>query len=175
MSEEAQPKPKPEPQLTDKQKEFINQYFLCGFNATEAARQAGYSGTDATLASTGWENLRKPEIKSEIDRRMSEHGMAANEVIARLADQARGSMADFLSPSGRGYRIDLKKAQKSGKLHLLKSFSNGKQGTKIEIYDAHAALVDMGKHLKLFTDQVDIGGDVTVTVKTIKGVSLDEL
>jgi hypothetical protein len=164
MSDE--PQSNPEPQLTDKQKEFINQYFLCGFNATEAAKRAGYQDPEQS----GYENKRKLEIRAEIDRRMAEHGMSANEVIARLADQARGSMADFISPSGRGWKIDLKKARQNGKLHLLKSYSKVKGGAKIELYDAHAALVDVGKHLKL-----NIGDDVTVTVKVIKGVSTDEI
>lgn len=52
--------------LTSKQKKFVASYTG---NATEAARLAGYSGTDATLAQVGSENLRKPEIAAAIDAR----------------------------------------------------------------------------------------------------------
>ena len=41
-------------------------------NATKAARFAGYTGNDTTLASVGAENLRKPNIRSEITRRRQE-------------------------------------------------------------------------------------------------------
>ncbi len=40
-------------------------------NGTEAARRAGYKGNDNTLATVAAENLRKPAIRQEIDRRMA--------------------------------------------------------------------------------------------------------
>ncbi len=52
--------------LTSKQKKFVASYTG---NATEAARLAGYSGNDVTLAAVGSENLRKPEIAAAIDAR----------------------------------------------------------------------------------------------------------
>jgi len=57
--------------LTDKQKIFIEAYLEC-WNATEAARRAGYEGNDNTLGSVGWENLQKPYIRQEVDRRLAE-------------------------------------------------------------------------------------------------------
>jgi phage terminase small subunit len=47
--------------MTDKQIKFITEY-LVDFNATQAASRAGYS--DA--AQSGYENLRKPEIRAKI-------------------------------------------------------------------------------------------------------------
>jgi len=41
-------------------------------NGTEAARRAGYKGSDGTLRTTAAENLTKPNIRCEIDRRLSE-------------------------------------------------------------------------------------------------------
>lgn len=95
MSDTPAPQPEqPAPKLTAKQRAFVEAYFACGFNATEAARRAGYSAK--TARSVGAENLTKPDIQAEISRRMDEAAMPANEVLARLAAQARGSMADFL-------------------------------------------------------------------------------
>ena len=149
------------PDLTDKQRAFIEQYFICGFNATEAAKRAGYQGNQDVLSSVGWENLRKPEIKAEIERRMAEFHMSANEVLARLADHAAASLDDFLSSSGRGIKLDLVKAKKAGKLHLVKSYNKGKQGLKIELVDQQAALVALARHHNLLTDKMDItsGGE----------------
>lgn len=80
--------------LTDKQRAFIDHYFACGFNATEAAKRAGYS--QKTAYSIGNENLRKPEIKAEISRRFAEQAMAPDETIARIGEVARADMGDFL-------------------------------------------------------------------------------
>lgn len=55
--------------LTEKQERFIDYYIELG-NATEAARRAGYS--EKTAKETGYENLTKPHIKSEIDKRLKE-------------------------------------------------------------------------------------------------------
>lgn len=55
-------------ELTPKQKTFVSAYVATG-NATEAARRAGYSGSDNTLAQMGLENLKKPHIKAALESR----------------------------------------------------------------------------------------------------------
>lgn len=52
--------------LTLKQRRFLRAYLETG-NATEAARQAGYKGSDDTLAALGSRNLRKPAIAAAIE------------------------------------------------------------------------------------------------------------
>jgi phage terminase small subunit len=52
--------------LTPKQRRFIEAY---SGNGTEAARLAGYKGTDAVLGQVAYENLRKPEIAAAIKAR----------------------------------------------------------------------------------------------------------
>ena len=73
------------PKLTEKQKRFCEEY-LIDFNATQAALRAGYS--QKTAYSIGDENLRKPEIQSEIQtliRKRSERtGINADIVIKEL-------------------------------------------------------------------------------------------
>lgn len=51
--------------MTKKQKRFVEEY-LIDLNATQAAIRAGYSPD--TAGSIGAENLKKPEIKSRIDK-----------------------------------------------------------------------------------------------------------
>lgn len=56
--------------LTPKQQAFVDAYMgEARGNATEAARRAGYRGSDAVLASVGAENLRKPQIAEAIAER----------------------------------------------------------------------------------------------------------
>ena len=48
--------------LTSKPRAFALEY-LVDFNATEAAKRAGYRESRAVLESIGSENLRKPKIR----------------------------------------------------------------------------------------------------------------
>ena len=69
-------KPKGKPRnrpLTMKQMAFCVHYVSAAVNcnATEAARRAGYKGSDNTLGTVGFENMLKPAIRDEIDRRMA--------------------------------------------------------------------------------------------------------
>lgn len=173
--------------LTGKQKAFINAY-LATFNATEAARQARYKGDDASLATIGWENLRKLEIAKAISERLSAQAMTADEVMGRLADQARGNMSDFVRFNENGDpTFDLQTASVMGKLQLAKKLktktrswseptfnvTNGEiesreiteTAIEFELYDAQAALVHIGKHHKLFVDKLDVkhSGNVTTS------------
>jgi phage terminase small subunit len=55
--------------MSDKQDLFVIEY-LKDLNATQAAIRAGYS--EDTAHSIGWENLKKPEIRKQIDRQLTE-------------------------------------------------------------------------------------------------------
>lgn len=65
--------------LTGKQKKFCEEYIF-DFNATRAAKEAGYS--EATAYSIGSENLSKPEIKAYIEDLQSDLAKVAG--ISRL-------------------------------------------------------------------------------------------
>lgn len=135
--------------FTPLQRAFID-YYILEKNATKAAQLAGYKGNYATLRVVGSENLAKPYIKAEIERRFAENSMGKDEVLSRLADIARLDMAEFLAIRNGIPYLDLAKAEQASKLHLLKKFKTTKSGTEIELYDAQAALETLGKHLGLF-------------------------
>lgn len=167
--------------LTGKQQAFINAYLgEARFNATEAARLAGYEGNDVTLAAVGYENLRKPQIATEINTRLNESAMSAHEVLDRLTQIARGEVTDFLDEDGKWDLKTARKLKKSGLLKKVKSKRTSKQVDSItdsnedtretletalvyeevefELYSAHEALRDLGKFHKLFNDRQEIGG-----------------
>lgn len=157
------------PRLTDKQAAFVEQY-LQTFNATEAARRAGYSVDSARAI--GWENLTKPYIREVIDTRLAEMGMGANEVLARLAEHARGSLDDFLDKDGE---LNLVAARESGKMHLVREWKRTTttttsdksqtvaQHTEIKLHDPQAALVQLGRYHKLFVDRQESSVKVEIT------------
>lgn len=147
--------------LNAKQNAFVERYLKC-WNASDAARVAGYSAR--TAGQIGHELLKKPEISEAIQRRLAELTASADEVLARLTDHARGSMGDFLAIGDDGEPgINLTAAKGAGKLHLIKKAkttrrSFGDDGTEvvteIELYDAQAALVHLGRKHGLFVDKV---------------------
>ena len=163
--------------LTNKRKAFIEEY-LIDFNATQAAIRAGYS--EKTAHAIGWENLRIPEIDEEIQRRIADKTMSADEVLIRLGDQARGTMEDFgnvLADIPNAFWLDLAKAERRGKLHLIKKLKFNPLGkSEIELYDAQAALVHIGKHHGLFRDITEISiedGTIPVTYQDYR-LGIDE-
>lgn len=149
--------------LTPKQRRFIDEY-LIDFNATQAAIRAGYS--EKSAHNIGWENVRKREISEAISQRLQESAMMADEVLMRLADQARSTMEDFVTVLDNGdFIVDLNGAKEAGKLHLVKKLKETRHTDKdgnvevkldLELYDSHAALVDLGKYHKLFTDKQEV-------------------
>lgn len=142
--------------LEPKQQAFVEEYLKCR-NAAEAARRAGYS--EKTARVIGAQNLSKLNIQEEIARRTKEVAMEADEVLSRLADIARGSIEDFISLTYEPYPaavLDLGKARERGVLHLIKKLKYDKDGNpEIELHDPQSALVNLGKHHKLFTDKVE--------------------
>ena len=123
--------------LTGKQKAFINHYLEC-WNGTEAARRAGYS--EKTARSMAYENLTKPHIRAEIDRRMKLMVMSADEAMLRLTQEAAASIGDFIdiTPTGR-WQLNLNKAKEAGLLHLIKEIKFNEYGPVLKLYDAQAA------------------------------------
>lgn len=146
--------------LTGKQRLFVEAYFAANFNATAAARRAGYKGDEHTLCAIASENLTKPVIRAEIDKRMRALKMGGNEVLARLSFIANGSMDDFLDPDS--FSVDLKKAKRAEKLGLIKKLkvttittSHADRDTQtetieFELHDVMRALEMLGKHHKVF-------------------------
>jgi len=142
--------------LTTKQQVFIEHY-LETWNATEAARRAGYRGNYDTLKAVGYENLTKPHLRERIQERLREKALSADEVLARLSEQARNSIADFIEPvPGRSRAFMLNMDEIKARGHLIKKIKMTINGPEIELYDGQAALNLMGKHFALFTDRIEV-------------------
>lgn len=149
--------------LTDKQNAFIEHYLMC-WNATEAARRAGYS--ERSAYSIGHENLRKPEIAAAIEARAETMKATANEVLLRLATIARGDMTQFLAIEDGRVRIDWDKARSGHALGLVRSLkitpTEFGPAVAFELYDAQAALVTLAKVHRLTSEKVEIDWRIKV-------------
>lgn len=148
--------------MNARQRKFVDEY-LIDFNASRAARAAGYS--KRTAYSIGSENLKKPEIAAEIKERTE---MKPEEVRARLADIARGDVTGLLNTTGGDVRVDILEPDGDGwkpkpAAKLIKrivqrttrhvSPKGGEVETssvEIELYPADNALVKIGEMHGMF-------------------------
>ena len=118
--------------LSPKQEAFVSAYIGAAHgNATEAARIAGYQGTDAVLRSIASENLTKPNIQeriAEYRKRIEDEGIAnqQNRIDAynrrwKLLEQIRTERAgdEWLSDVPGGSTGFVVKQLKTVKHHYL--------------------------------------------------------
>jgi len=155
--------------LSNKRMAFVEEYLSC-WNATEAARRIGYKHPNMA----GPRLILNDGVATSIRERIAEKAMSADEVLRRLAEHARGDIGDFLDISKVGFEVDLATAFEAGITHLIKKVKMrttttlSKEGVEtetntveIELYDAQAALVQLGRYHKLFTDKTDVtsGGE----------------
>ena len=142
--------------LTDKQQAFVEHYLSC-WNATQAALLAGYS--EKSARSIGSENLTKPDIKAAIEGRVNDLSMTADEVLVRMAEQARGVGQYLIKVQGSLPFMDWERLAKENKLHLIKKLSYDREGRpQVEFYDSQAALFQLAKHHGLLVDKQEVSG-----------------
>jgi len=154
--------------LTKKQRVFVDEYLVC-FNASQAAKNAGYKAKNARQ--TGHENLTKPYIKSEIECRLAEIHMSSEEALKLLADMARGDIGQVMDITSIGFNLNMKRAQDLGLTKIIKKV---KQKTttyiakkeseedrevtelEIELYDAQAAIDKVLRVHGSYKNNIDI-------------------
>ncbi len=159
--------------LTQKQKAFIEEY-LIDRNATQAAIRAGYSKKSARQV--GSENLSKPYILEVINKRLEKLKMTADEALILLSNQARASMADFVSVDdiNGSFSIDFSDLTPS-QLAAIKSVSvsDTKEGKnfRFELYDSQSALKEIIRLHRL--DNGQSTDNTQIVLKT--GMDLNEL
>ena len=147
------PESKPPFHWTLRRRKFVEEYLRC-WNGAEAARRAGYSSKRDK--NTAYSLLACEEIKAAIQERIAETAMSADEVLLRLAEQARSIQAEYLQPDGT---VDLETLLADGYGHLVKGTRWDRAGNLIvEFHDAQSALGLIGKHLRLFADQIEHSG-----------------
>lgn len=145
--------------LTDKQRRFVEEYTgPANFNASEAARRAGYS--EKTAGQIGYQLLQKPSIEEAVEDRLDRLAMTADEALKRLADWARGDIGQLIEVKEDGrWSLDLEKAREQGKLHLIKELSYDRDGRpKVKMYDAKDAVKQIARAHGLFVDRTEITG-----------------
>lgn len=170
--------------LTKKQQRFVNEY-LIDLNATQAAIRAGYS-TNAAEA-IGFENLRKPKIAEEINKRMKDREarteITQDMVVRELAAIAFSNGADYskivtrqgVDDTGKAVEypdVEFKNTDEltAEQKKAIAGIKQTKFGISVETCDKVKALELIGKHLGMFKDKIEMSG----TLKTEQS-KLDDL
>lgn len=156
-----------ESELTPRQRAFVDAWFgEARFNATEAARLAGYgngSGNPNVWNNAGSRLLANAKVRAEVQRRWAAHGVTSEEVLSRLTSQMRGSIADLLDPDSLG--LDPDKVQANG--HLIKSLRHTRSGLVVELYSAQEAAIRIGQTLGMFNNKVELSGSVELDLGSL--------
>ncbi len=128
--------------LTQKQRRFIDEYIISD-NATQAAIKAGYSKKTAAVTAT--ENLRKPNIKAEIEKRnaeiQSEKTADMTEVMEYLTSVMRGEQTESVATSKGVF-----------------------PGVEVSAKDRIKAAELIGKRNGAWTDKKEINGDLSIEI-----------
>lgn len=169
--------------LTAKQKVFVEEY-LIDLNATQAAIRAGYSLKTANRIAT--ENLSKPVIQAEIQKRMKDREerteITQDFVLRELYAIASAKGSDFakvvkktvLQPvfDDEGSVIDHKEVTyevveieptdeiPDDKKKAIAGIKQGKHGIEVNTCDKVRALELLGRHLGLFNDKLKVEASI---------------
>ncbi len=156
--------------LTPKQLLFVEEYLQC-WNATTAARNAGYQGNDSTLGAVGYKVLRVAQVARRITERIQATCMSTDEALSILAQQARFDAGEYLKPDGEYLVVDLALMKEAGLTTMIKSLTRTKYGVKVEFYDAQAALE---KILRAGGAYKDKGDGINVVLPVTLNVVYDD-
>lgn len=157
--------------LTAKQQRFVDEY-LIDLNATQAATRAGYS--KKTANEQGSRLLANVSVSAAIHQRMNERSgrveitqdmvlrelakigfsdirkvVRWGETQVRMVDGEEGEAEDMVPYHGLAL-IDSTEVD-DATAAAIAEVSQGRDGLKVKLHDKKGALVDIGRHLGMFT------------------------
>lgn len=112
---------------------------------------------------------KQPEIAARIETlrvaMLNSMAMGAEEVLARLSEQARANFGDFVEvyeteddkgQTKNAWRLDFEAIKRNG--HLVKALKETQHGVSLILVDSQNALITLARHHKLLTDKVEVDG-----------------
>lgn len=148
--------------MTPKQKRFCDEY-LIDLNATQAAIRAGYSVRSAQ--NSGYQNLEKPPIREYISKRLKEK---QSSLIAKQ-DEVLRTLTRIMRRQEPDNNLVVTKISKNsyddnGNKQVTKEQIPEIVKTPTKISDANKAAELLGKYYALFSDRINVDGNIGVTI-----------
>jgi phage terminase small subunit len=156
------------PQLTDKQRRFVDEY-LVDLNASQAAIRAGYAPGSASV--TGCRLLANAKIAEVLTQRRVDATrrleLTADRVLEEIGRLAFANVADFYVRDENGNLqldesaiLDPVKAAAISQVET-QTKADGTQTVKLKLADKRAALSDLARHLGINGEALEPVPEVT--------------
>lgn len=138
--------------MNDRQRAFAEKYIELHMNGVQAYMEV-YGIDDYNVAGASASRLLKNvKIRAYINDRLKAMAIGADEVLHLVREQATGTIRDFLDDDDN---LDLAKARRLNKLHLIKKYEKTKDGVKIELYPADSAQDKLMRYHSLYNDKIE--------------------
>lgn len=163
--------------MTEKQKRFVEEY-LIDLNATQAAIRAGYKRSEYTDTNAN-KLLENTSVAEAIEKAMAERskrtGINQDRVIEELAKLAFVNAADVIDVNTATVLKDAKPEDLACIQSVkVKKTTKGKdtiEEREVRFYDKKDSLVQLGKHLGMFKDKLELEADMELNVNIDYGDS----
>lgn len=187
--------------LNKKQLIFVKEY-LVDSNGTRAAIAAGYSKKTAESAASRL--LRNVKVQTAIDGEIAERceklGLEADQVLGELVKLGFANMLDYITIADGEAYIDFSAltrvqaaaiqeitsetyedpipptpAGKDEEGRVIYATKRTVKRTKFKLFDKRGSLELLGRHLKLFTDKLDVNANLHGSLKLDPSQRLERL
>lgn len=135
-------------------------------NATQAAIRAGYK--EKAAYRTGAENLRKPQIQEEIQKRMEERQrrteITQDMVLQELAAIAFARVTDYVSVMGGMAQVKDTDQLSDSQIAAIAGIKETQNGIEVKLGSKEKTLELLGRHLGMWNDKLDVAGDMDMKI-----------
>lgn len=164
--------PKTAKNLNAQERRFVEEY-LIDLDTERAAIAAGYSASLAKSKVYQWvsdHNEKNPKphvlaaIRAAMHRRSVRTEITADNVLRELGRIGFSDMRRFTAWGPNGIRLkdysELTDDEAAAVAEVSQTVTEAGGSLKFKLHDKRAALVDLGKHLGMFTEKLDINTNV---------------
>ena len=179
------------PEPTGKRRRFADEY-LIDLNATRAYRAAGYkASTDNTAGVEGSKLLRDPKVGAYVKARtkaaVEKAGITADRALQELGRLATSDIRKLFDKDGKLLPVHLLPDDVAAAISSVEVVTNVLPGVvvgadgivnpeaapvehvhKIKFWNKNDALNSVGRHHKLFTDVVEVKGDLAGKIQAAR-------
>lgn len=153
--------------LNEQQERFVKEYML-DYNATRATIRAGYSVNGAGEA--GYALLKHPRVSARLAMLQAEESarldISRERVLQELAKIGFANIQDVADFVTAGVKQDAERNKVAAVASIRVKHTYGQNGDSVErefkMHDKGKALEQLGKHLGLFTEKVELSGGVQI-------------
>lgn len=147
---------------------WIDAYFACNGNATQATVDCGFQGSRKQAAQAGWHRLQKAAVREEIDRRLiawrALHRPTVEQFLDQLLDATRVDPIDYYDENGNMKPLSEIPPAARRQIAAIETEEHVINNDlvlakKVKLWDRRASEKMYGQAKKLFTDKVEHSGE----------------